>query len=135
MGSQEGRVKNGGKGTEVECACSSGWRRGDDEVHGCAHCLHDFWGEIVEANHGGGCMCSRLWAVLETLVRKGGVLIRGGGVKSGMASLGHVLAARRSIQSGCGVAVRHNAPHFGHPCVTRWSPCHNHVSGIGRDLF
>lgn len=50
---EEGGVEDGGEGAEVECAGAGGGGGGrEDEVHGCAHCLHDFWWEVFKANHG-----------------------------------------------------------------------------------
>lgn len=49
---EEGGVEDGGEGAEVEGAGVCLGRRGEDEVHGGAHGLHDLGGECVEADHG-----------------------------------------------------------------------------------
>ena len=50
---QEGGVEDGGEGAEVERAGVLLGGRGEDEVHGRAHGLHDLGGKAVEADHRG----------------------------------------------------------------------------------
>ena len=49
---EKGGVEDCGEGAEEQGAGALLGRCGEDEVHGRAHRLHDFWREVVEANHG-----------------------------------------------------------------------------------
>ena len=48
---EKGGVEDCGEGAEEQGAGALLGRCGEDEVHGRAHRLHDFWREVVEANH------------------------------------------------------------------------------------
>lgn len=48
---EEVGVEDCGERAEVQCTRARIGICGDDEVHGSAHGLHNFWREVVEANH------------------------------------------------------------------------------------
>jgi hypothetical protein len=67
VSSEEGGVKDGLEGAEVECASAVGVGGREDEVHGCAHRLHYLGRDVVEADHS-----SRRLLLLLLLVVGGG---------------------------------------------------------------